>query len=66
MTTWTAKKIEDANNEKVAVGVTQMREGGAFTAMTFTASKDFKTFAGAQKWLARRGYVVEFSKPDAA
>ena len=28
---------------------------GSFTAMSFTASKNFKTFKGAEKWLAKRG-----------
>jgi hypothetical protein len=28
---------------------------GTYTAMSFTASKNFKTRKGAEKWLAKRG-----------
>lgn len=64
MKTWTAKKIQDANNETATVGITQMRDSGPYTAMTFTKSKDFKTFDGARKWLAQRGYTIP-NEPDA-
>lgn len=47
-------KIYDlGNNESACVGVVAERDG-TFTALTFTQSKNFKTKAGAERWLARR------------
>ena len=40
------------NNETVSTGVFPNNDG-TFTAMTFTKSKNFKTEAGALKWLNR-------------
>ncbi len=57
MRTWTAKQIDLGNNEGLAVGIAE-NSGGTFTAMTFSASRGFKTFAGARAWLSRRGYTV--------
>ena len=48
------RNIDMGNNEQVSVGITA--DGVGFLAMTFTASKTFKTYAGAVKWLAGRGF----------
>ena len=42
------------NNETISTGITA--DGAGFLAMTFTLSKTFKTYAGAVKWLAGRGF----------
>lgn len=47
------KAIDLGNNEQLSTGVATNQDG-TFTAMTFTASKTFKTRKGAEKWLARR------------
>lgn len=47
------KTLSLGNNESVLRGVFQETDG-TFTAMTFTASKNFKTEAGAIRWLAKR------------
>ena len=44
----------DLNNDTIATGIFENGDG-TFTALTFSASKDFKTYAGAARWLARRG-----------
>ena len=49
----TMRTISLGNNEAVSSGIT-VNSDGTFTAMTFTASKTFKTLKGAQKWLAIR------------
>ena len=49
----TTVKISDANNETLSRGITKNSDG-TYTACTFTQSKDFKTLAGAQKWLAKK------------
>lgn len=41
------------NNETVKTGVFN-NGNGTYTAITFTKSRDFKTEAGARKWLARQ------------
>lgn len=41
------------NNESATRGVYAQADG-TWLAMTFTASKVFKTRAGAEKWLAKR------------
>ncbi|PTQ70378.1 DUF1391 family protein [Pseudomonas sp. GV071] len=41
------------NNESLLRGVVPEPDG-TFTALAFTAYKNFKTRAGAEKWLARR------------
>jgi hypothetical protein len=47
------KTLNLGNNESASRGV--FREtNGTFTAMTFTASKNFETEAGALRWLAKR------------
>ena len=40
------------NNETISRGVAKNADG-TFTALTFTKSKNFKTKAGAERWLAR-------------
>lgn len=42
------------NNEILSTGITA--DGSGFLAMTLTQSKTFKTFKGAERWLAARGY----------
>ena len=44
----------DLNNDTIVTGIFE-NDDGTFTALTFSASKDFKTYAGAARWLARRG-----------
>ena len=44
----------DLNNDTIATGIFE-NDDGTFTALTFSASKNFKTYAGAARWLARRG-----------
>ncbi|EEC9358039.1 DUF1391 family protein [Escherichia coli] len=44
--------IDLGNNESLVCGVFPNQDG-AFTAMTYTKSKSFKTEAGARRWLAR-------------
>ena len=55
----TADQIDLGNNETASAGIF-LNSDGTFTAMTFTASKTFKTAAGAKRWLARRGYEVQW------
>lgn len=45
--------IDLGNNETLSSGVHAL-PGGLFLALTFTASKTFKTRKGAEKWLAAR------------
>ncbi len=45
--------LDLGNNESLATGIADNGDG-TFTAMTYTASKTFKTRKGAEKWLARR------------
>lgn len=47
------KALDLGNNEQISTGVADNGDG-TFTAMTYTASKTFKTRKGAEKWLARR------------
>lgn len=47
------KTINQGNNETLSRGVIAERDG-TFTALGFSASKNFKTRAGAERWLARR------------
>jgi hypothetical protein len=47
------KTLDLGNNEQISRGIAKNQDG-TFTAMTFTQSKDFKTLAGAQKWLERK------------
>lgn len=45
------------NNESVSVGIFPQRDG-TFDAMTRTESRNFKTLAGAKRWLAKKGYAA--------
>jgi len=47
------KKLDLGNNESLVRGVFPNTDG-TFTALTFTASKTFKTQAGALRWIAKR------------
>lgn len=47
------KELYLGNNETVSSGVFPQADG-TFLAMTFTASKTFKTRAGAERWHARK------------
>jgi hypothetical protein len=49
----TTTKIQMNNNESLTRGITRNNDG-TFTALTFSASKTFKTQAGAVRWLAAR------------
>lgn len=46
--------LDQGNNESINRGITRNSDG-TFTALTYSASKEFKTQAGAERWLARRG-----------
>jgi Protein of unknown function (DUF1391) len=46
------------NNESISRGIV-VNADKTCTAMTFTQSKDFKTIAGAEKWLAKRGLKAD-------
>ena len=52
-TTATTTAVNLGNNESISRGVTANADG-TFTAVTFTISKTFRTYAGACKWLAGR------------
>jgi hypothetical protein len=45
--------IDLGNNESLARGISKNNDG-TFTAVTFSASRSFKTYAGAVRWLASR------------
>lgn len=47
------KTYDLGNNESASVGVVQNTDG-TWLALTFTQSKEFKTEAGARRWLAAR------------
>lgn len=47
--------IDMGNNESLVIGVFPQSDG--FLALALSQSKTFKTRAGAEKWLARRGYT---------
>ncbi len=46
--------INDDNNSTTSIGIA--KHNGEFIALTLTASKTFKTYKGAVRWLAKRGY----------
>lgn len=48
-------KTQDmGNNESLSRGV--FKNSNGYTAMTYSASKSFKTYEGACKWIEKRGY----------
>lgn len=51
--TTTNETIDLGNNESVSRGIFPQPDG-TFLAMTFSASKTFKTRRGAERWLERR------------
>lgn len=51
----------DHCNETVSAGIVAEADG-TFLAMTLSASKGFKTRAGAVRWLAARGYKADGGK----
>jgi len=56
-TTMNLITLDLGNNETASAGVIA-EKNGTFTAVTFSASKNFKTLAGARRWLARRGFTT--------
>ena len=46
-------KIDLGNNETISKGIFKNADG-TFTALTFSSSKTFKTYAGAVRWLAKK------------
>lgn len=53
MKTTTTTTIDLGNNESVSRGI-ERESDGTYTARTFSASKNFKTRKGAERWLAKR------------
>lgn len=54
------------NNESLVTGIFR-ESSGEYLALTLTQSKSFKTFKGAEKWLAKRNYNPDgtrISNPD--
>ncbi len=51
------RNIELGNNEVACCGLV-LETDGTFTGITFSQSKSFKTFKGAEKWLASKGFSV--------
>jgi len=49
----TRTALDLGNNESLARSIVK-NSNGTFTAVTFSASRDFKTYAGAVRWLANR------------
>lgn len=45
--------IDMGNNESLSRGIYPQADG-TFLALSFSASRDFKTYKGAVRWLARR------------
>jgi hypothetical protein len=48
----TSLKLETGNNESLVRGIFR-NENGGFTALTFSQSRRFKTYAGAVRWMAK-------------
>ena len=49
----TKLNIDLGNNETISRSITRNSDG-SFTAVTFSASKTFKTYKGAVRWMAAR------------
>lgn len=49
----TTTVIDLGNNEQISRGIHKNNDG-TFTAITFSLSKNFKTYNGAVKWLSKR------------
>jgi hypothetical protein len=54
---------DQGNGETISRGIAELR--GRFTALTFAESKTFKTRAGAERWLAKRGIKADGSRAQA-
>lgn len=52
------RTIDLGNNETVSVGVVKLGER-EYLALTPTASRTFRTEAGAIRWLVRRGFKAD-------
>lgn len=51
------RTVDLGNNEVRVIGIFPANPGSSeFRALTLAESKTFKTYAGAAKWLAKRGY----------
>ena len=61
MTTTNHTTLDLGNNESLVCGIFPQADG-TFDALTFTATKNFKTRKGAEKWLARRGFNPDGSR----
>ncbi|AGH31805.1 hypothetical protein SLPG_00011 [Salicola phage CGphi29] len=55
------KNVDLNNNEAITIGVADNGDG-TFTALTHSSSKTFKTYKGAVKWIAKRGYNADGSR----
>lgn len=51
----THRTVDMGNNELRVIGI--FPHQGGFMALTLAQSKTFKTQAGAERWLAKRGYA---------
>ena len=49
----TTVQISLGNNETISRSISRNTDG-SFTAVTFSASRTFRTYAGAVKWMAAR------------
>ena len=49
------------NNDTLTTGINK-KANGAYLALTHSASKTYKTYKGAEKWLAKRGYNADGTK----
>ena len=49
------KTQDNGNNETISRGIAPMPSG--YVALTFSESRTFKTYKGACRWLAKRGYL---------
>jgi hypothetical protein len=58
----TTTRTDLGNNERISRGI--VRTSGGYLALTFAASKEFKTEAGAIKWLARRGINADGTRAE--
>lgn len=48
-----SEKLDQGNNETLSKGIEKNKDG-TYTALTYSASKTFKTLAGAKKWMNER------------
>jgi hypothetical protein len=55
--------LDLGNNETISRGIA-VNSDGTFTALTYAASKEFKTRKGAERWLERRGFELRHMGGD--